>query len=981
MSQPAFWLRITPAYVIENFEELLRYVAAYEFSPEENPEGDFCRTVAALSEVAAGLADIADSCPAEEMPEWDIPRPKALRMVAAAVLAEFKRGVTNYDLILALMKMTLLMYQVPSDYRSAYLRTISACARQARLIDTSLHFSDLDPAHFDDSPGQFCARLARMKWDYSKTRRAFFEGAGTVIFDADGIEITPKNHDNVLLSERKRRKTLEVSNDIRITDTDSRRPNKQNISELFDWWPGLIRDMQSVKPSREIKLKTYAVDDTLDVRITRRTGIRIECESIDPDFEKLEGKILIDPVNLGVARDNLLSFLQPGDILPARYVDGPEFTFNIAQDEEPDFKQWVASTIPQSYHPSIFVSDYAYGTRWLSAYGLTINVITRFNDYIDLPAHRHEGACVKIRVTETKLDKSGNVVCNGVFLPESEQNLPDIEPDAFRHEAADSLAKSLIAAFKLNSDENPEAPLADICAPGRAVSTLAILTLQNAIRIPELPSADRLTRLIAATAMFEATADRINSLITRREISYLAALSAFAMGENPASLAFSVPEEIVDFPRSMTQLHVLHVLRRYKESSLTIRASVNIVGQQMNLLEQLVDASNTLIDKIDVAELSRIKKVIASKLGVGDLFRDTNTHRTFYGFENDTTEFKISCARPPANMQGNSPEEDARIQAFVILKTVCAFLNSPSGGDLLIGVNDEGYAVGIRNDMDILYDNRMISEPNADRVRVYIKNIIDHAFVSNDDNVSGNAITAGNIMVNIEQSKENQFIIRIKINPYPYDVVKIRKEYMIPGYKNVYYRSSATSMPLDSDGVRNVRIQKISRLDVNESKLATILEAIDKKKQLKINDYRSRSGLTTRRVEPHMLVLDNTALQAYDHSSKQMRLFKLSRIGAIKPLSANWECEKKHRTLPVDIFGTMQSEEFRGTPCRVKMSDYALMLLTEEYPAAKSQDNVTVAANSDADASRFPWTVDLTVYNPAGLTRFLNGLPEETLQA
>lgn len=117
---------------------------------------------------------------------------------------------------------------------------------------------------------------------------------------------------------------------------------------------------------------------------------------------------------------------------------------------------------------------------------------------------------------------------------------------------------------------------------------------------------------------------------------------------------------------------------------------------------------------------------------MADLFRDIYRDRPFYGFESDTLEFKVSCVRPPLNRQSGSSEEDFRIQAFTILKTVCAFLNSPAGGDLLIGVNDEGYAVGVQNDIELLAEHHRIPERNMDRLRIYIKNIIDHAFVSND---------------------------------------------------------------------------------------------------------------------------------------------------------------------------------------------------------------------------------------------------------
>jgi len=59
MSKPAFWLKITPTYVIENFDELQNYVNAYDYDYPEGPDSDFNRTVDYLSEVARGIIAVA----------------------------------------------------------------------------------------------------------------------------------------------------------------------------------------------------------------------------------------------------------------------------------------------------------------------------------------------------------------------------------------------------------------------------------------------------------------------------------------------------------------------------------------------------------------------------------------------------------------------------------------------------------------------------------------------------------------------------------------------------------------------------------------------------------------------------------------------------------------------------------------------------------------------------------------------------------
>lgn len=102
-------------------------------------------------------------------------------------------------------------------------------------------------------------------------------------------------------------------------------------------------------------------------------------------------------------------------------------------------------------------------------------------------------------------------------------------------------------------------------------------------------------------------------------------------------------------------------------------------------------------------------------------------------------------------------------------------------------------------------------------------------------------------------------------------------------------------------------------------------------------------------------MMGNTALQAYDRATNQMRLFKLSRIDGLERVNKRWEAERKHRSWPVDVFGMMQSEKNRGEMRRIKMTKFAKILLNEEYPMSLDDTLVTWSENTDADRVRFRW--------------------------
>jgi hypothetical protein len=77
------------------------------------------------------------------------------------------------------------------------------------------------------------------------------------------------------------------------------------------------------------------------------------------------------------------------------------------------------------------------------------------------------------------------------------------------------------------------------------------------------------------------------------------------------------------------------------------------------------------------------------------------------GGETEGTEFKSTLR---TNLQTGQPDE--RMQMGV-LKTLAAFLNA-GGGTLLIGVNDEGEAIGLRAD----------AFPNEDKMSLHLVNLI-----------------------------------------------------------------------------------------------------------------------------------------------------------------------------------------------------------------------------------------------------------------
>lgn len=976
IEQPRFWLKVTPAYVVENFEELLRYVSDYHYSIAEPGDSDFNVTVDCLCEVACGLIDRASEVSADERPEWDnVDSRKAIRIIAAAMLAELKRGRKCHYYVLALIRMLIQNNDVPFSERQKITSVIRNCAVKSPVRKLSVHFRDIFNERFFETT--LWARIAGIEFGTGTGTGASHEGLGTVIFRNDRIEVVPMNLDRLVKMHDEIRSEIRLDSGVNVCGKGVKKPvsDVESLGELF---PRLVSEFSSVKPSLEKKQKEYTVGDRLDVVVKMVNGVFVLCESVSPDYKKVAGKLYIDKGPRGTTREMLLSCVKVGDRLPAIFRVDAGFEFSLSHDEDDDFVEGYVDYCIGEPMPAVFQSYYNMGSRWLTECGLSVNILGSGFVKAGLADRDLAESVLKVRIRDCRRDNNGNLVVNGEVLPASEQDFGETEDPGFRDGALRELVRTYINFFMDPPEEKigqgATVPVKE--ATETSVQTLGLFLMKTRSLANTESTFNRMSRMAVAALLMKVAGREADFEIARREFEYIRAAADFALGKSPMSLSFNPSPLIAELPKTKVECHIVDVLRSYRESASALGSSDLLIGEQFSMVEELVEASNILIDKIDVAELSRIKKNIVTKLGVADMYRDINRDRTFYGMESDNLEFKVSCARPPENRSTGSEREDINVQRFNILRTVCAFLNAPSGGDLLIGVNDEGYAAGLDSDIDILTRHRLIMEPNADRVGVYVKNQIDRAFVTDDGSARGNAITAGNVIVNVEESSDHKKVLRVKVNPYPYDVVRIDTDYCLKDCKDVYFRSSATSMSLSRDGIRNTRMRKLSALDRNEARLARVLEAIDNQRTLMLKGYHSHTGLTDRVVEPHCLALGQSAFQAFDHTSRQMRLFKLSRISEIEVRSDKWKYASKHRTRRVDIFGMMETDNVAAEQVTLKMTDFALMLLREEHPFPSDSELVEVSRNSGTDSTAFPWIVRLTVFHPAGYTRFVRGLPD-----
>jgi len=167
-------------------------------------------------------------------------------------------------------------------------------------------------------------------------------------------------------------------------------------------------------------------------------------------------------------------------------------------------------------------------------------------------------------------------------------------------------------------------------------------------------------------------------------------------------------------------------------------------------------------DRNDNTIASTIRGRIMEKLNVNN---ETKRGK-YYGSESKYLEFKTSLVYL-ASGQGEEIRENPTEQQFHILSRIAGMLNA-TGGRLYLGVNNDGYEVGLHDDFKYYERHRALvgtyqfKISNVDNLCVFIENLIDYTFgstiarkitVEADDEASKEVV-----LINIEESLEPVFL-------------------------------------------------------------------------------------------------------------------------------------------------------------------------------------------------------------------------------
>ena len=151
--QPSFWLQVKPEYLLENFNNLLIYLHQYHYSDQGRNNSDYDATVDCMMQVSADYARKLYShsmfLPIEGEVDFDTDVNSVIRMLAATVLAEKKRGAAPAEILAALVNIvTRTASHLSDDVTVEFYRILCNCMRRRVIVSLGYSWTDLEEENF-----------------------------------------------------------------------------------------------------------------------------------------------------------------------------------------------------------------------------------------------------------------------------------------------------------------------------------------------------------------------------------------------------------------------------------------------------------------------------------------------------------------------------------------------------------------------------------------------------------------------------------------------------------------------------------------------------------------------------------------------------------------------------------------------------------------------------------------------------------------
>jgi hypothetical protein len=922
--QTPLWLNLKKEYIDDNFENLLSYLKNNYL--KEETDAFYEKTLELLRERVQELVATYSHLPIYEEPD-DSNRHFSIRLLSAYLLLN-DEGQLSVSAYLTLM---FLLLQWKQNCSLQIIKNVGECLRHNNIKNKGFYWGDI----IDYKPDVFAHKaIQNVVFGTPLSKVYTYEGHGSAILSSRSLYLFTTDiasSQKLLVSGAD---SLAVNNlvALRTSVADKLKQSwETNLVEIDKFTTDFCTNQMKMRPVvKNHRQRIYSDGDEVNVRVTNvdYIGKIIYVETMNPNYERVSGHIEFSMSSLMYYyTSSFANYFRADDRFPATIKSVNNGLFSI----EKEFIRHLVEGCRQRTEPDDLLSSVLIDNReghpycWLTFEGIPV--------YTDPDDEYEKNEFAYISITEYQtgkyygriLGEIGNRITNSseMFIER------DVRMDCIRDFATSA------------EEEFPVKEVSDSIAIDEEVLAL-LIRLMFVYQRRLLKPSDRFHFLMNARAIACMTGDNVSDSYIRFASTYLMILVQFAGNADISSMKLTPDDRFKDATSTMARMLIVTILKKcgregYSDELGKIIEEYKESFPSISKLARLVQTINTTSDLLSGSAINIIRREIIHTLSI-ETENDTNLeddNSEYIGVESGTQEFKESIVFPPDNhMQPN-----LTTQAKNVMRGICAFLNSEMGGTLYIGVNDQGYVVGIQEDMQVL---------KCYSIDSYIRYVQDKAIeYLGVDATSYIAI----------EPMYDQRCLAIHVNSHPCIVE-------MEGVAYLRINNETREMP-DSTRERLAHRKYQGAPGVAQS-LSLLLLAKKEQRKVILHQYASSNSMSIadREVEVYEIRPEDGLVIGYDIDRSANRIFNINRVGYVELTDEPWHYIIRHEHVKVDDF------HMTGTrPVRVslQLDLFSCNLMREEFPSSKKH-----LSQDKKDESR--WFYDAEVYSMDGIGRFYIGL-------
>lgn len=921
-SSTPLWLNLKKEYIDDNFENLLEYLRG-KHDPRSK-DSFYHTTINLLKERIAELVQQIASRPVYgENPEREQVKFNA-RLLAAYLIIENEGSLALSAYVAFIRELMILSPR----FADRLIQTAIERLKHEKIIKLSFYWHEIK----DFKTEMFIYNVVNNSRFATPIKKPLvFDHCGTALLSEKGLYLTGEKKAEAIKLLTAGASSLDTKIGISIRTASSekcRQSYETNIPLMDEYIKDLLLQLWKTK-KKEAKpvLKHVDGDDVFIKVVSIDNNRNIAVETVGDNYVQMRGIIKFDRENIIYYYTNdFARYLRVGDVLKAKVKNAENGYFGI----EDSFIAFVVEDCREQYQLGTTDAKAIYKTLnsivWMDERGIPF--YTRLNEKYAI------GDCALLQIEEYCTGKQYGKIHALVVEPIDDW---DIDIKDVQRDCIEDFAKAISESDNVITENGQMLSANILCILARM-----LYEYQKQLLKPS----ERYHYLANARIMSEITADISAATYIGFCSTYLRLLVQFVNNESVANITLEAEEEFKEAKDTLVRLSVLKILKEYgkTENSEVLAKTISDFENKIPILARLarlVQTANSLRGNLSDAGINVIKREIIKTLSL-ETVNDTDLEAdsgTYLGLESSTQEFKTSFVYP----SGNNMQPAEKTQELNVFRGVCAFMNSETGGTLYLGVNDQGYVIGLDDDMKYLHMTEL------DTYQRHIQDRAKHYFD-----------TDGIMHLHIEPLYDNK-VIAIHVEPHPYRVVEL------DGIAYLRVNAESREMP---EKVKQEMIARKVFTDKNKAAAISMLQqACDKKCQVILHKYSSGNSATIRdrRIEAYKVLPQEGVVMGCDveNVNYTCKVFNIDRIGYVEILHDRpWEHEYSHKEILLDAF------HWSGeTPINVslKLNVTAKNLLVEEYPGTKKD-------LTEDKKSPGTWYLNTTVYNIMGIARFYAGL-------